>query len=68
MDRELGPSIMLVGILSIVALAVVLWMFWLVRFIARLLRGDDPRRHESPAVDGPMDDPDDVGMNDRDIL
>jgi hypothetical protein len=68
MDRELGPSIMLVGILSIVALAVVLWVFLLVRFIVKLLLGGDPRRDESPAVAGPIDDPDDVGMNDRDIL
>jgi hypothetical protein len=68
MDRELGPSIMLVSILSIVALAVVLWMFLLVRFIAQFLRAGDPRRDESPADNGPIDDPDDVGMNDRDIL
>jgi hypothetical protein len=43
-------------------------MFWLVRFSVNLLRGDDPRRDESPAVDGPIDDPDDIGLNDRDIL
>jgi hypothetical protein len=68
MNRELGASIMLVSILSIVALSLVLWMFSLVRFLIQFLRSSDPHRYESPGDDPPIDDPYDVGINDKDIL
>jgi hypothetical protein len=64
MDRELGASIMLVGILSIVALAIVLWLFQCARFLLTSVRG----RTDLTEVGGSTDDPDDVGMNDKDIL
>jgi hypothetical protein len=63
---------MFVAILSIVALALVLWMFLFARFFAWWLRTVllrfDPRRDESPVDDEPIDDPYDVGMNDQDLL
>jgi hypothetical protein len=64
MDREVGASIMLVGVLSIVALAVVLWFFHYVRFLWTIARDRADRTEASEWID----DPDDFSMNDKDIL
>jgi hypothetical protein len=70
MDRDLGARIMLVVISSIVVLTRVLWHFEKMRH-RRAIRDAfrrTRRRDWSPADEEPIDDPYDVGMNDKDFL
>jgi hypothetical protein len=70
MDRELGAYIMLVSISAIVLLTLVLWQFEKARQ-RRAIRDAfrrTLRRDWSTADEEPIEDPYDVGMNDKDIL
>ena len=69
MDRDLGARIMLVVISSIVILTLVLWHFEKMRH-RRAIRDAFRRirRRDWSPDEELIDDPYDVGMNDKDIL